>query len=71
MEYRVKHENGNILHVMSNVKLIKKNGELLYQRFLLDNTANKIKEDKLLEEAKKRQAELVKALSTDFNLVLL
>ncbi len=69
VEYRVKHENGNILHVMGNVKLIKKNGELLYQRFLLDNTANKIKEDKLLEDAKKRQAELVKALSTDFNLV--
>lgn len=44
VEYRVRHKDGEILHVMGNVKLLKENGELLYQRFLLDCTAQKIRE---------------------------
>ncbi len=65
VEYRVQHKDGEILHVMGNIKLIKENGELLYQRFLLDCTAQKQQE----EREKRRQAELVQALSIDYNLV--
>ena len=65
VEYRVGHKNGDILHVMGNIKLFEENGELLYQRFLLDCTAQKLQEKK----NEKRHMELVQALSIDFNLV--
>ena len=65
VEYRVQHKNGDILHVMGNVKLLKENGELLYQRFLLDCTAQKLQE----QEHERRQVELVHALSIDYTLV--
>ncbi len=65
VEYRVRHKNGDILHVMGNVKLFEENGELIYQRFLLDCTAQKIQEKK----NEKRQMELIQALCIDFNLV--
>lgn len=65
VEYRVRHKNGDIRHVMGNVKMIQENGELLYQRFLLDCTARKLRE----EEEKKRQAELLHALSIDYRFV--
>ena len=65
VEYRVKHKNGEIRHVMGNVKLLRENGELLYQRFLLDCTARKLKE----EEKERQQRELVQALSIDYSLV--
>ena len=35
-EYRVRHDNGDIVHVMGNVKLTESDGELLLQRYLLD-----------------------------------
>lgn len=38
IEYRVQHKNGDILHVMGNVKLVEENGQLFYQRYLLDCT---------------------------------
>ena len=41
-EYRVRRDNGDIIHVMGNVKLIESEGEPLLQRFLLDNTAQKL-----------------------------
>ena len=64
-EYRVRHENGDILHVLGNVKLIESDGELLFQRFLLDYT------DKKLEEVQKEryQKELIHALSEDYLIV--
>ena len=65
VEYRVRHKDGEILHVMGNIKLYEENGELLYQRFLLDCTEQKLQEKK----NKRRQMELVQALSLDFNLV--
>ncbi len=65
IEYRVRHKEGTILHVMGNVKLIRENGKLCYQRFLLDCTARKLKE----EESERRQMELVQALSIDYSLV--
>lgn len=65
VEYRVKHKDGKILHVMGNVKLLEENGEMFYQRVLLDCTAQKIQE----RENEKHQTELVHALSIDYNLV--
>ncbi len=64
-EYRVRHKNGEILHIMGNVKLLMENGELFYQRFLLDCTAQKLQEKK----REKRQAELAHALTVDYNIV--
>ena len=65
LEYSVEHKDGKIIHVMGNVKLLEENGELFYQRFLLDCTAQKLLES----ENEKRQSELVQALSIDYNLV--
>ncbi len=65
VEYRIRHKNGDILHLMGNVKLLRENGELFYQRFILDCTAQKLQE----KQNERRQMELVKALSIDYNLV--
>ncbi len=65
VEYRVRHKDGEILYVMGIIKLFEENGELFYQRFLLDCTEQKLKEKK----NERRQMELVQALSIDFNLV--
>ena len=65
IEYRVQHKNGDVLHIMGNVKLLKENGEMFYQRFLLDCTEQKQQEQKNT----RHQMELVQALSTDYNLV--
>ena len=65
VEYRVHHKNGELLHVMGNVKLFEENGQLFYQRFLLDCTAQKLQEKKNHQ----RHMELVQALSIDFNLI--
>ena len=64
-EYRVRHDDGSIVHVMGNVKLIESDGELLLQRYLLDYT------DKKKEEVRKerRQRDLIQALSEDYLLV--
>ncbi|MCI9272116.1 MAG: response regulator [Dorea sp.] len=65
VEYRVRHKNGEVRHVMGNVKLLKEDGELFYQRFLLDCTAQKLQE----KENERHQMELIHALSIDYNLV--
>lgn len=65
IEYRVRHKDGEILHVMGNVKLLEENGTLFYQRFLLDCTAQKLQEKK----RERRQMELVQALSMDYQIV--
>ncbi len=69
IEYRVRHGDGEILHVMGNVKLIRENGELFYQRFLLDYTAQKRRETQERMEAERQQIELVQALTIDYELV--
>ena len=69
LEYRVKHRDGNILHVMGNIKLVEEKGELVYQRFILDCTAQKLREQQERFELERRQNELVQALSVDYNLV--
>ncbi len=65
VEYRVRHKNGEIIHVMGNIKLLMENGELVYQRFLLDCTVQKQREKRM----ERRQMELIQALSIDYNLV--
>ena len=65
VEYSVMHKDGTLLHVMGNIKLLKENGELYYQRFLLDCTRQKQQEI----EKEKQNEELVQALSIDYNLV--
>ena len=69
IEYRVRHTTGEIRHVMGNVKLTEENGELFYQRFLLDCTTQKEREEELRMAQERRQMELVQALTIDYNLV--
>ncbi len=45
VEYRVIHKDGELLHVLGNVKLMQENGELFYQRFLLDYTVQRRREE--------------------------
>ena len=53
----------------TNIKLIRENGSLAYQRFLLDCTAQKQRENQERLENERRQMELVRALTVDYNLV--
>ncbi|MCI9510970.1 MAG: response regulator [Oscillibacter sp.] len=69
VEYQVRHTNGAILHVMGNIKLIREGGELFYQRFLLDFTAQKQREREARIETERRHRSLVQALAVDYNLV--
>lgn len=65
IEYRVQHKDGKMLYIMGNIKLVEEDGVLFYQRFLLDCTAQKLKE----EENNRQQADLLQALSTDYSLI--
>jgi len=69
VEYRVRHADGELHHVMGSIKLMEKDGETYYQRFLLDCTAQKLQEEQQRLEDKRRQLELIHALSADYNLV--
>ena len=69
VEYQVRHGNGAIIHVMGNIKLIREDGELFYQRFLLDCTAQKQREREALMQTERRHRTLVQALASDYNLV--
>lgn len=65
VEYRVRHKDGELVHVIGNVKLLEENGELIYQRFLLDWTVQKQQER--LQEMRHKQ--LIQALSIDYEFV--
>ncbi len=67
--YRVMHDNGELLYIMGNIKLVEENGQLFYQRFLLDCTAQRLYEEEERRQEEQRQMELVHALSIDYNLV--
>lgn len=69
VEYRVRHKDGKLIHVMGNIKLVQQNGELFYQRFLLDITARKLEEERKHAETERLQMELIHALSMDYCLV--
>ncbi|MEY8392386.1 response regulator [Lachnospiraceae bacterium] len=64
-QYRVRHKNGQLLHIMGSIKLVEENGELFYQRFLLDCTEQRLQE----QRNEKQQEELIRALSIDYNIV--
>ena len=61
VEYRVLDTDGSIRHVMGTIKLLRNNGELYYQRFLLDCTEQR--------ERDHENEQLIQALSRDYNLV--
>lgn len=65
IEYRLRHKDGKMCHVMGNIKLLKENGELFYQRFLLDCTAQKQQE---MEDERWRM-ELIQALGINYSIV--
>ena len=65
IEYRVQHKDGQVVHVMGNIKLLEENGQLYYQRFLLDCTEQKLQEKK----NEIYQKELIQALCIDYNFV--
>ena len=67
--YRVRHPDGRLLHIMGNVKLTRENGVPVYQRFLLDCTAQKEREQQERRDQERRQMEQIQALSTDYSLV--
>ena len=69
LEYRVRHKDGAIIHVLGSFKLVEDNGELYCQRFLLDRTAQKLQEEEERLKEERRKMELVHALSIDYNLV--
>ena len=69
VEYRVRHKDGKILHIIGNIKLVEENGELFYQRFLLDCTAQKLQEEQERSEKERLHTDLIHALSVDYNMV--
>ena len=71
VEYRVRHSDGEIVHVLGSIKLVEEDGELYCQRFLLDRTAQKLQEEEERLREERKQIELIHALSIDYNLVCL
>lgn len=69
VNYRVKHNDGEVLYVIGTIKLIEENGQLYYQRYLLDRTAQTLQEEKERVEDKQRQMELIHALTIEYVLV--
>lgn len=69
LEYRVRHADGEVIYVLGSFKLVEEEGELCCQRFLLDRTAQKLVEEEERMRDKRKQLELVHALSIDYNLV--
>ncbi len=65
VEYRVRHEDGSLVHVLGSVKLIREAGEVCVRRFMLDVTAQKLQE----AEEQRRQEELTRALTIDYSMV--
>ena len=50
VEYRVRHKDGELLYILGSIKLVERDGEPLYQRFLLDYTAQKLQEEARLAQ---------------------
>ena len=69
IEYRVRHADGKVIHVLGSFKLVEEDGELCCQRFLLDHTVQKLQEEEERLRDKREQMELIHALSIDYNLV--
>ncbi len=69
MSYRVLHKDGAVLNVVGSVKLLEEDGVRFYQRFLIDCTAQRAREERELRREKRRQEEMIRALSVDFGSV--
>jgi len=67
VEYRIRHRDGTLLYILGNIKLIEQNGELLFRRFFLDYTAQKLREEEKLAQIgqeKLYQEQMFETLST-------
>jgi len=67
IEYRVRHRDGTLVHVIGNIKLIEEDGQWFYQRFLLDCTAQKLREEARqfqMDKQMQYQRQLFDVLST-------
>lgn len=71
IEYRVCHKDGTMLDVNGKIKLLMENGELIYQRILLDRTAQKRSEEMQRWEEQKQQFEMIRALCGEYTFVYL
>jgi len=69
IEYQVQHPDGDIRHVLGNIKRMEQDGEVFFQRFLLDITEQKRRENEERVAIERKQSELIQALSIDYNLV--
>ena len=70
LEYRVLHKDGQLFYVLGTLKLMEgENGELYYQRFLIDITAQKKQQELARQEEEQRQIALIHALTMDYSLV--
>ncbi len=69
IEYRIRHEDGESIHVMGSIKLMEEDGKRFYQRYLLDCTVQKLQEERERQEAERRQMELLSALGVEYSLV--
>lgn len=65
IEYRVRHADGEELHILGNVKMIRQNGKNFYQRYLLDVT-DRQKEN---NESARLQKTLVQVLAANYSVV--
>lgn len=50
VEYRVVHKDGTMLYILGNAKLVEQDGELICQRFLLDITDHKQRDEERLAQ---------------------
>jgi len=67
IEYRVRHRDGALVHVIGNIKLMEEDGQWFYQRFLLDCTAQKLREEARqfqMDKQMQYQRQLFDVLST-------
>lgn len=67
--YRIQHTAGDVLYIMGNIKLIREDGKLIYQRLLLDCTEQKQREELKQQEKERHQIELIHSLSIEYSLV--
>lgn len=70
-EYRVCHKDGRVVYVTGNIRLLMEEGQLIYQRILLDHTEQKENAERKQREEQVRHMELINALSNDYGSVYL
>lgn len=74
VSYRVRHKDGKTLDVMGRIKLLEEDGEQIYQRFLLECTAQKLQEKKKLMEKERlieNSYDIIAGLSRDYDFIAL